>query len=91
VCAGLNAIPLLEEYRARPRGNAHLLLRSLGALAGQLTNIDAQGAASMAFHADPALLQHDPYRCLPAHHTCLLCRSMFVAGRAQYRIYSHDG
>ena len=100
--AGLNAIPLLEEYRARPEGNVHLLLRGLGAVAGQLTNIDlqvaccmqsgcslqtnkpilqnvsiytkegcqhcspemlSQGASSMAFHADPAVLQHDPYRC----------------------------
>ena len=45
--AGLNAIPLLEEYRARPEGNVHLLLRGLGAVAGQLTNIDLQVACCM--------------------------------------------
>lgn len=60
--AGLNAIPLLEEYRARPKGNIHLLLTGLGAVTGQLTNIDLQGQPSMAFHGDPAIMAHDPYR-----------------------------
>jgi hypothetical protein len=60
--AGLNAIPLLEEYRADPEGNIHLLLTGLGAVTGQLTNIDALGQPSMAFHGDPAIMRHDPYR-----------------------------
>ncbi len=60
--AGLNAIPLLEEYRAAPEGNIHLLLTGMGAVAGQLTNIDLRGQPSMAFHGDPALMRHDPYR-----------------------------
>ncbi|CAL8460615.1 g144 [Coccomyxa elongata] len=59
--AGLNAIPLLEEYRAAPEGNVHLLLTGLGAVAGQLPNIDLHGQPSMAFHGDPSLMRHDPY------------------------------
>ena len=34
----------------------------MGAMMGQLTNIDELGQASMGFHGDPALMQHDPYR-----------------------------
>lgn len=65
--AGLNAIPLLEEYRAAPEGNVHLLLTGLGAVAGQLPNIDLHGQPSMAFHGDPSLMRHDPYRWLSLH------------------------
>ena len=62
-CAGLNAIPLLEEYRRRPTpDNALLLQTAMGAVMGQLTNIDELGQASMGFHGDSALMQHDPYR-----------------------------
>lgn len=61
--AGLNAIPLLEEYRRWPTpDNVILLQTAVGAMLGQLTNIDEQGQASMGFHGDPALMQHDPYR-----------------------------
>lgn len=35
----------------------------MGAILGQLTNIDELGQASMGFHGDPAIMQHDPYRC----------------------------
>ena len=60
---GLNAIPLLEEYRRWPTpDNALLLQTAMGAVMGQLTNIDELGQASMGFHGDPALMQHDPYR-----------------------------
>ncbi len=34
----------------------------MGAVLGQLTNIDELGQASMGFHGDPAIMQHDPYR-----------------------------
>ncbi len=61
---GLNAIPVLEQYRSDP-DDVHLLLTGLGAVAGQLTNIDLDGAASLAFHSDPAMMRHDPYRCRP--------------------------
>lgn len=52
---------MLEEYLAQP-DNTYLLTLGLGAVAGELTNIGLEGAASMAFHSDPALLQHDPHR-----------------------------
>ena len=52
---------MLEAYQADP-DDVYLLPLGLGAVTGGLTNIDLQGAASMAFHADPAMLQHDPYR-----------------------------
>ena len=60
--AGLNAIPLLAVYRADP-DDEHLLRVGLGAITGGLANIHTDGSASMAFHSDPALLRHDPYRC----------------------------
>ena len=34
----------------------------MGAILGQLTNIDERGQASMGFHGDPSIMQHDPYR-----------------------------
>lgn len=68
---GLNAIPLLEEYRSSPQGNVHLLLTGLGAVAGQLASLDLQGQPSMAFHGDPALMRHDPYRWGSEHRVSL--------------------
>ena len=57
--AGLNAIPLIEAYRAHP-DDFFLLPIAMGAIAGQMTNIDAAGAASMGFHSFPFVLEHDP-------------------------------
>ena len=49
--------------RRRPTpDNALLLQTAMGAVMGQLTSIDELGQASMGFHGDPALMQHDPYR-----------------------------
>lgn len=59
--AGLNAIPVLKAYQADP-DDTYLLSLGMGAVGGGITNIDLQGAASMAFHSDPAMLRHDPYR-----------------------------
>jgi Family of unknown function (DUF5695) len=59
--SGLNAIPVLEQYRKDP-DDVYLLLTGLGAVAGQLTNIDRDGAASLAFHSDMAMMRHDAYR-----------------------------
>ena len=58
--SGLNMIPLIEWYRANP-DDLFLLEVSVGAIAGQLTNIDADGAASMMWHAPPYMLKHDPH------------------------------
>lgn len=62
IYAGLNAIPLLEDYRRWPIADNIVLLQTMGAILGQLTNIDKHGQASMGFHGDPAIMRHDPYR-----------------------------
>jgi len=58
--SGLNAIPLLAEYRARP-GDFYLLRVGYGGTMGALTDIDQKGFGSAAFHAFPDMLAHDPY------------------------------
>jgi hypothetical protein len=56
----LNAVAVLDSYRAYPR--RHYLLQ-LGAcsLLGHLSNIHPSGAASMAWHGDPGLLRRDGF------------------------------
>lgn len=54
-------IPLLEWYRAYPDDNFFLLEIAMGALSGQLTNIDVTGATSMFFHAYPWVMDFDPH------------------------------
>lgn len=58
--SGLNSIPLLEWYRRNP-DDAFLLPVALGAVAGQMTNIDADGAPSMMLHMQPYILDFDPH------------------------------
>ena len=58
--SGLNMIPLIEWYRANP-DDTFLLEISMGAMAGQLTNIDKDGATSMMWHAEPYIMEHDPH------------------------------
>lgn len=58
--SGINAIPLLAEYREHP-GDFYLLRVGYGGVMGSLTNIDQQGFASAAFHAFPDMLRFDPY------------------------------
>lgn len=53
-------IPLIEWYRAHP-DDLFLLEVSVGAMTGQLTNIDEDGAGSMMWHAQPHMLKHDPH------------------------------
>jgi hypothetical protein len=57
--SGLNAIPLLAEYREHPQ-NYHLLLAGFGGVMGALTNIDEQGFDAPAFHSFPDMLRSDP-------------------------------
>lgn len=57
--AGLNNIPIAEGYRYNP-DDFFLLETSIGALTGQLANIDATGAPSMGFHSSPFVLEYDP-------------------------------
>ena len=58
--SGLNAIPLLAEYREHP-DDFYLLRVGYGGTMGALTDIDQDGFASAAFHAFPDMLRPDPY------------------------------
>ncbi|MGH9529094.1 MAG: DUF5695 domain-containing protein, partial [Terriglobales bacterium] len=57
--SGLNAIPLLAEYREHP-DDFYLLRVGYGGTMGALTDIDQDGFASAAFHAFPDMLKLDP-------------------------------
>jgi hypothetical protein len=58
--SGLNAIPLLQEYRAHP-DDLYLLRAGYGGVMGPLSNIDEKGFASAAFHSFPDTMKFDPY------------------------------
>jgi hypothetical protein len=58
--SGLNMIPLIEWYRGHP-DDYFLLEVSMGAIGGQMTNIDETGATSMMWHALPHVLDWDPH------------------------------
>ncbi|MGB2908130.1 MAG: DUF5695 domain-containing protein [Candidatus Aminicenantaceae bacterium] len=58
--SGLNAIPVLSEYRDHPE-DFYLLRVGYGGLMGALSNIDREGFASAAFHSFPSTLAWDPY------------------------------
>ncbi len=57
--SGLNAIPILSEYREHP-DDFYLLRVGYGGTMGALTDIDQEGFASAAFHAFPDMLKPDP-------------------------------
>src|SRR5262249_27484543 len=58
--SGLNAIPLLSEFREHP-DDLYLLRVGYGGTMGALTDIDQDGFASAAFHSFPDMLKPDPY------------------------------
>jgi hypothetical protein len=58
--SGLNAIPLLAEYRLHP-DDLYLLRVGYGGVMGPLANIDEKGFASVAFHSFPDRMKYDPY------------------------------
>ncbi len=58
--SGLNAIPLLNEYREHP-SDLYLLRVGYGGTMGALSNIDQEGFASAAFHSFPSTLKWDAY------------------------------
>jgi hypothetical protein len=58
--SGINAIPVLSEYRSHPE-DLYLLRVGYGGTMGAITNIDQEGFASAAFHSFPDTLKFDPY------------------------------
>ena len=58
--SGLNAIPVLTEYREHPE-DVYLLRVGYGGTMGALTDIDQDGFAAAAFHGFPDMLRPDPY------------------------------
>jgi len=58
--SGLNMIPLIEWYRTDP-DDLFLLEISMGAISGQMANIDKDGATSMMWHASPHVMDFDPH------------------------------
>lgn len=58
--SGLNAIPLLTEYREHPE-DLYLLRVGYGGAMGALSSIDQEGFASAAFHSFPSTLKWDAY------------------------------
>ncbi len=58
--SGLNAIPVLAQYRQQP-DDLHLLRIGYAGTMGALTNIDQEGFASVAFHSFPETLKWDAY------------------------------
>ncbi len=58
--SGINAIPVLAEYREHPE-DLYLLRVGYGGTMGAITNIDQEGFASAAFHSFPDTLKFDPY------------------------------
>jgi hypothetical protein len=60
--SGLNMIPLIEWYRRHPEEGTFLLEISMGAISGQMTNIEPEsGASSMMVHATAHVMDHDPH------------------------------
>jgi len=56
--SGLNAIPLLAEYRQHP-DDLYLLRVGYGGTMGALTDIDQDGFGAVAFHSFPDMLRFD--------------------------------
>ena len=57
--SGINAIPVLSEYRDHP-DDFYLLRVGYGGTMGALTDIDREGFLAPAFHAFPDMLRSDP-------------------------------
>ena len=58
--SGINAIPVLAEYRSHP-DDFYLLRIGYGGTMGALTNINQEGFAANAFHTFPSTLRWDAY------------------------------
>jgi len=58
--SGLNAIPVLNEFRENP-DDLYLLRVGYGGTMGAISNIDQEGFGSAAFHSFPSTLKWDAY------------------------------
>jgi len=58
--SGLNAIPVLSEYRDHP-DDFYLLRIGFAGQMGAIANIDQEGFGSAAFHSFPDMLKPDPF------------------------------
>jgi hypothetical protein len=58
--SGLNAIPVLTQYRDHPDDD-YLLRVGYGGTMGAISNIDQEGFSSVAFHSFPKTLKWDGY------------------------------
>ncbi|MGD8328537.1 MAG: DUF5695 domain-containing protein [Acidobacteriota bacterium] len=58
--SGLNAIPVLDEFRGQP-DDLYLLRVGYGGVMGAIANITEDGFATCGFHAYPSTLQIDGY------------------------------
>jgi hypothetical protein len=58
--SGINAIPVLDAYRANPR-DLYLLRIGYGGAMGAISGICEDGFASAAFHSNPDKMIFDPY------------------------------
>lgn len=59
--SSLNAIPILDDYKKTHQNDLYQLKVGYAASTSPLTSIDQRGFASMAFLADPAVMDFDPY------------------------------
>jgi len=58
--SGINAIPVLSEYRSHP-DDLYLLRVGYAGAMGAIADIDQEGFLSAAFHSFPDTLKFDPY------------------------------
>jgi hypothetical protein len=58
--SGINAIPILDDYRRNP-SDLYLLRIGYGGTMGAISGIDQEGFASAAFHSYPDKMAFDPY------------------------------
>ena len=58
--SGMNALPVLSEFRRSPE-DLHLLRVGYGGLMGSIANITQEGFGPSAFHAWPSVLEIDGY------------------------------
>lgn len=59
--SSLNAIAILDDYKNSRQSDLYQLKVGYAASTSPLTSIDQRGFASMAFLADPAVMDFDPY------------------------------